>query len=135
MNDIDDNRDELAFAQLDLARYQSMPALGVADVRWQFETILQDQHLLRRVGALFGVPSSARDGDQRYPTGDIRQQGRDNLSVQAMRSRNVEVCRIALSHVTGPRRCVRQVARRVICDQRDVIAGSPLTPSFHFPSS
>jgi hypothetical protein len=34
MNDIDDDRDELAFAQLNLARYHSMPALGVADVRW-----------------------------------------------------------------------------------------------------
>jgi hypothetical protein len=71
MNDIDDDRDELAFAQLDLARYQSMLALGVADVRWQFETVLQDQHLLRRVSALFGVPDFARDGYQNDPTGIV----------------------------------------------------------------
>ena len=60
MNDIDDDRDELAFAQLDLARYHSKFDLG--HVLRQFETVLQDQHLLRRVDALFGVPGVARDG-------------------------------------------------------------------------
>jgi hypothetical protein len=60
MNDIDDDRDELAFAQLDLARYHSMLDLG--HVRRQFETVLQDQHLLRCVGARFEVPGIARDG-------------------------------------------------------------------------
>jgi hypothetical protein len=84
MNDIDDDRDDLAFAQLDLARYQAYPALGVAHVRRQFETILQDQHPLRRVGALFGVPDIARDGDQNDPTGNVWQQGRDSLSVHAI---------------------------------------------------
>ena len=81
-------------------------ALGVAHVRRQFETVLQDQHPLRRVGPLFGVPDIARDGDQNDPTGNVWQQGRDNLSVHAMRSRNVEVCRIGLSHLPtqeGPR--------------------------------
>jgi len=57
MNDIDDDRDELAFAQLDLARYHSMLDLG--HVRRHFETVLQDQHLLRCVGARFGVPGIA----------------------------------------------------------------------------
>ena len=38
MNDIDDDRDELAFAQLDLARYHSMLDLG--HVRRHFETVL-----------------------------------------------------------------------------------------------
>ena len=38
MNDIDDDRDEMAFAQLDLARYHSMLDLG--DVRRHFETVL-----------------------------------------------------------------------------------------------
>jgi hypothetical protein len=99
MNDIDDDRDELAFAQLDLARYQAYPVLGVAHVRRQFETVLQDQHSLRRVGALFGVPDIARDGDQNDPIGNVWPQRRDILSVHAMRSRNVEVCRIALSHL------------------------------------
>jgi hypothetical protein len=60
MNDIDDDREESAFAQLDLARYHSMLDLG--RVRRQFETVLQDQHLLRCVGARFGVPGIARDG-------------------------------------------------------------------------
>jgi hypothetical protein len=60
MNDIDDDRDELAFAQLDLARYYSMLELG--PVLSRFETVLQDQNHLRRVGALFGVPGIARDG-------------------------------------------------------------------------
>ena len=60
MSDIDDDRDELAFAQLDLARYHSMLDLG--HVRTHFETVLQDQHLLRCVGARFGVPGIARDG-------------------------------------------------------------------------
>jgi hypothetical protein len=61
MNDIDDDRDELAFAQLDLARYHSKLDLG--HVLSQFETVLQDQHLLRCVGPRFGVPGIARDGD------------------------------------------------------------------------
>jgi hypothetical protein len=68
-------------------------------VRRQFETVLQDQHLLRRVGALFGVPGVARDGDQNDPAGNVWQRGQDNLSVHAMRSRNVEVCRVGLSHL------------------------------------
>jgi hypothetical protein len=71
MNDIDDDRDELAFAQLDLPRYFSMPCSGGAHVPKQFETVLQDKHLLRCVGALFGVPGSARDGDQNDPTGNV----------------------------------------------------------------
>jgi hypothetical protein len=50
-------------------------------------------------GPLFGVPDIARDGDQNDPTGNVWQQGRDNLSVHAMRSRNVEVCRIGLCHL------------------------------------
>src|SRR5258708_6510770 len=75
------------------------PALGVAHVRRQFiETVLQDQHHLRRVGALFGVPGIARDGYHNDPTGNAWQQGRDNLSVHTMWNRNVEVCRIGLSH-------------------------------------
>jgi hypothetical protein len=61
MNDIDDDRDEFAFAQLDLARYHSKLDLG--HVLSQFETVLQDQHLLRCVGARLGVPGIARDGD------------------------------------------------------------------------
>jgi hypothetical protein len=69
-------------------------ALGVAHARRQFETVLQDQDLLRRAGALFGVPGIAGDGDQNDPTGNVWQQGRDNLSVHAMRSRNVKACRI-----------------------------------------
>ena len=94
MNDIDDDRDELAFAKPDPAHYLNTLALGVAHARRQFETILQDQHLLRRVGALFGVPGIARDGDQNDPGGNVRQQGRDHLPVHAMWSRNVEGCRI-----------------------------------------
>jgi hypothetical protein len=54
-------------------------APGVAHVRRRFETVLQDQHALRRVGALFEVPDIARDGDQDDPTGNVWQQGRDNL--------------------------------------------------------
>jgi hypothetical protein len=107
MNDIDDDRDELAFAQFDLGAITACLALGVAHVRKQFKTVLQDQHLLRSVGALFGVLGIARDGDQNDPTGNVWQQGRDNLSVHAMWSRNVEVCRIGLSHLPtqeGPRR-------------------------------
>jgi hypothetical protein len=79
MNDIDDDRDESAFAQLDLSRYHSMPCSWSRPCGRQFETILQDQHPLRRVGALFGVPDIARDGDQDDPTGNVWQQGRDNL--------------------------------------------------------
>src|SRR5258707_14141464 len=74
-------------------------ALGVVHVRRQFETVLQDQYPLRRVGPLFEVPGIARDGDQNDPTRNVWQPGRDNLSVHAMRSRNVEVCRIGLCHL------------------------------------
>jgi hypothetical protein len=88
-----------------------MPYSGVAHVRSRFETVLQDQHLVRRVGALFGVPGVARNGDQSDPTWEIWQKGRDNLSVHAMRSRDVKVCRIGLGHLR-PARLPR--ARRVV---------------------
>jgi len=77
MNDIDDDRDELAFAHLDLARYHSLPwSWSRPCARRPFEPTLQDQHLLRRVGALFGAPGIARDGDQNDPTGNIWERSR-----------------------------------------------------------
>jgi hypothetical protein len=71
MNGIYNDRDELPFAQLGLHSYFNMPCSGGAHVPRQFETVLQDKHLLRRVGALFGVSGSARDGDQNDPTGNV----------------------------------------------------------------
>src|SRR5260221_8795634 len=105
--------------------------LGVAHVRRQFiETVLQDQHHLRRVGALFGVPGIVRDGYQNDPTGNVWQKRRDNLSMRTMWSRNVEVCRIGLS-----RRPKSAHATRVACDQRDIIAGLAPPPSVALPLS
>lgn len=106
------------------------PAPGVAHVWTRFETGLQDQHLVRRVGALFGVPDVARNGDQSDATGNIWQKGRGNLSVHAMRSRDVKVCRIGLGHLR-PGNLPREIARRAVCEQRDAIAGSPL-PAISF---
>jgi hypothetical protein len=71
MNDIDDDRGELEFMQLDLSRYFSKPCSGGAHVPRQLKTVLQDRHLVRRVGALFRVPGSARDGDQNDPNGNV----------------------------------------------------------------
>ena len=67
-------------------------ALGDGHARRQFETFLHDQHLVRRIGALFEMPDIAPDGDQNNQTRNIRQQGRGNLSVHAMRGRNIETC-------------------------------------------
>jgi hypothetical protein len=98
-------------------------ALGVAR---QFKTVLQDQHLLRSVGALFGVPGVARDGDQ---------SNRECLAAgtrQFISACNAEQKRRSLPNRTwqsaDPRRPAREVARWVICDQRDTIAGSLLPP-------
>ena len=55
----------------DLSRYFSMPCSGGAHVPRQFETVLQDKYPLRRVGALFGVPDGARDGNQNDSTGNV----------------------------------------------------------------
>ena len=79
MNDIDDDRDESAFAQLDLSRYHSMPCSWSRPCAEAVRDGPTRSTPASTLGALFGVPDIARDGDQDDPTGNVWQQGRDNL--------------------------------------------------------
>ena len=74
-------------------------ALGDGHARKQFKTFLHDQHLFDALVHCSEMPDIAPDGDQNNQTGNVRRQGRGNLSVHAMQSRNIEICGMKRSNL------------------------------------